>query len=298
MKRGCRKNGKFLQLVSGIEKLDKKFRGLGMVLATGTLEGLWYETSDSGSQQDGVWRKHTALTIGLQIGWAEERAEEIVKLLVKCGFVDEDGDCLRVHDWLDHAPRFVQDSVRKRRTRGGHAADIRTEDGRKADGKRTEGGSDSGTTADNTRDGCACLSLSLSQGLSQGLCLSGEGEGGEISIWAYALRELLSTGKFPALTEEAVVSGLRCVVGHEAWGRMAAVAVDELVVRAGSMPGVIGAPVPWISKNLMAILDEMVGLGAKKNRGAPRAERPEASGLAAALPVGCSPGKLMGEGEG
>ena len=297
MKRGCRKNGKFLQLVSGIEKLDKKFRGLGMVLATGTLEGLWYETSDSGSQQDGVWRKHTALTIGLQIGWPADRAAGLVKLLVECGFVDVDGDCLRVHDWLDHAPRFVQDLVRKRRTRGGHAADMRTEEGRKTDGSRTEGGADGGTTADNTRDGCASLSHNLSHNHNLSLCLSGEGEGGEISIWAYTLRELLATGKFPALTEEAVVSGLRCVVGHEAWGRMAALAVDELVVRAGSMPGVIGAPVPWISKNLMAILDEMVGFGAKKNRGAPRVEA-SGLGLAAALPVGCSPGKLMGEGEG
>ena len=287
MKRGCRKNGKFLQLVAGIEKLDKKFRGLGVVLATGTLEGLWYETADSGSQQDGVWRKHTALTIGLQIGWQEERAEEIVKLLVRTGFVDEDGDCLRVHDWLEHAPRFVQDSVRKRRTRGGHAADKRRTCGGHADEVPVSARTDVG-------NGCASLCLSLSQGLSQGLCLSGEGESGEISIWAYALRELLSTGKFPALTAEAVVSGLRCVSGHEAWGRLAAEAVDELVVRAGSMPGVIGAPVPWISKNLLAILDGMMGLGAKKNKGAACAP---GLGLAAALPVGCSPGKLMGEGE-
>jgi hypothetical protein len=124
----------------------------------------------------------------------------------------------------------------------------------------------------------------------------GDGDGEVISIWAYALRELIATGKFPALTETAVVSGLRCVTGHEAWSRLAAAAVDELVVRAGSMPGVIGSPVPWIAKNMLAILDGMMGAGAgsKKNRGA--AGAPDL-GLAATLPVGCSPGKLMEEVE-
>jgi hypothetical protein len=126
----------------------------------------------------------------------------------------------------------------------------------------------------------------------------GNGDGEVMSIWAYALRELLATGKFPALTEYAVVSGLRCVTGHEAWGRLAAEAVDELAVRAGSMPGVIGSPVPWIAKNMLAILDGMMGMGAgaKKNKGAAGAGAPDL-GLAATLPVGCSPGKLMEEVE-
>jgi hypothetical protein len=273
VKRGCKNNGKFALLVAEFEEIFPRLRGMAEVLATGTLEGLWYETADGGENRDGKWRKHSMLTLGLAIGWPKEHAERVVKALVDTRFLDviDDGEkVLAVHDWLEHAPKFVVDGIRKKRNKSVNDAAIPP-----SDATGSKDAADSGVKTAPSLSHSPCLSHSPSAEGDETLAQS-------FSEWARGV--LVETGKFPELTVLGVAQECQAWKGHPAWGEGREEAIEACAERARCMPGsVIGSPLQWLSKNLSSVLD---GFAAQKKNGA-------AVAGGGVLPVGVSPGSRL-----
>lgn len=81
----------------------------------GILESLWYLTTESADEGD--IGRFTNADIAMAIGW-EDDPDVLISALVETGWLDEhQSHRLVVHDWLDHAPDYVKERVRKRKMR-------------------------------------------------------------------------------------------------------------------------------------------------------------------------------------
>lgn len=97
-------------------KLLQKFLKVPLYQVVGLLESLWLMTAQYADDGD-LSRLH-ADQIAAYLEWESDPAE-LIDLLVKCGWLDRDGDQLRVHDWEEHCPKFVRDRRSKRELRSG-----------------------------------------------------------------------------------------------------------------------------------------------------------------------------------
>jgi hypothetical protein len=95
----------------------RKRKRLKMVLgpgATDYLLDLWIATAMN--RPSGVLYDMDAVDIALDAGWDGE-PEEFVDALMKCGFMDFDGETYSMHDWEDHQGYVVHSDVRKERAK-------------------------------------------------------------------------------------------------------------------------------------------------------------------------------------
>ena len=89
------------------------------VVMVGTLVSLWLWALDNA--QDGSLKGISNRTIARVCDWPEKRASNLISALLECGWLDKDGDDLRIHDWTDYAGRLMdrreKDKVRKKKSR-------------------------------------------------------------------------------------------------------------------------------------------------------------------------------------
>lgn len=106
---------------------------ISRVVMVGTLVSLWLWALDNA--QDGSLYGISNLTIARVCDWPEKKAADLINALVECGWLDKDGDIMRIHDWMEYAGRLMdrreKDKVRKKNSRkkqvtsDGCPADIR-----------------------------------------------------------------------------------------------------------------------------------------------------------------------------
>jgi len=105
--------------------------------AVGILHYLWWWCLDYAP--DGDLSKYDAGELADAAGW-HGKPEKCVGALTDCGFLEDDGSGLHIHDWYDYGGKVLegrkQDRERKAKKR--HAAVHRTSDGIPPDGGRRE----------------------------------------------------------------------------------------------------------------------------------------------------------------
>lgn len=82
--------------------------------ATDYLLDLWISTAMN--RPSGVLNDMDEVDIALDAGWDGD-PKEFVGALVKCGFMDFDGETYSMHDWEDHQGYVVHSDVRKERAK-------------------------------------------------------------------------------------------------------------------------------------------------------------------------------------
>ena len=100
-----------------------KALGLRKYEAIGILECLFQFAQSSA--KEGNIGKYSNLQIALAMGWVDgdvdkglDDADRLIDALLTCGFLDNDPDHrLIIHDWEEHAPNYVKDNLRKKRSR-------------------------------------------------------------------------------------------------------------------------------------------------------------------------------------
>lgn len=95
-------------------KVKRLKRALGIPLyqAVGILETL-YQVCASSADDGGIGR-YCDEDIALELEW-EGEPSKLIQALLASGLMDEcQTNRLMVHDWLDHAPDFIKDRLRKR----------------------------------------------------------------------------------------------------------------------------------------------------------------------------------------
>ncbi len=102
-------NPKFRKLVRRIRGLISDSFVSVEVISVGILERLWHATIRSAPKGDiGSLENED---IAEMVGWFRD-ADELIEILVDCGWLDtSDEHRLVVHDWHEHAPRFVKGNV-------------------------------------------------------------------------------------------------------------------------------------------------------------------------------------------
>lgn len=117
---GLTKHRKFLALCDLLNLPDAYVLGL--------LEMMW-----SGCYEAGDDRLGTRALVERSARWPGKKGR-FAEAVIAAGFVDEEGDECRVHDLLDHAPKYVADRMRReavRREQGKTLREVRQEAGRK-----------------------------------------------------------------------------------------------------------------------------------------------------------------------
>lgn len=79
--------------------------GVSRVTAVGHLQFLWWWALDYA--QDGDLSRYSAEDIADGCDW-EGNAAELIDGLEQAGFIDRDGDGMRLHDWNDYAGRLIE----------------------------------------------------------------------------------------------------------------------------------------------------------------------------------------------
>ncbi|HEY4260720.1 MAG TPA: hypothetical protein VGM98_11195 [Schlesneria sp.] len=93
----------------------KRRLGLPMYQVAGILETLWHLAIESADEGDIGKFSNDDIAMGLE--WDGD-ADALISALIDSGFVDEDPERrLVIHDWLDHAPEYVRERLRKREAR-------------------------------------------------------------------------------------------------------------------------------------------------------------------------------------
>lgn len=117
------------------------------VLMLGMLVSLWLWALDNA--QSGRLEGISNRTIARAAKWPEKKADKLVAALVANGWIDQNGDALELHDWVDYTGRLMDrrsaDAERKRKKReekkrkeaGTDAEQPKTSGGRPADNLRT-----------------------------------------------------------------------------------------------------------------------------------------------------------------
>ena len=110
---------------------------ISRVTMVGTLVSIWLWALDN--TQDGSLAGISNRTIARVCDWPEKKADSLISALLECGWLDKDGDVLRIHDWTEYAGKLMErrakDKERKKisraipKTSGGHPADIQGNSG-------------------------------------------------------------------------------------------------------------------------------------------------------------------------
>ena len=95
-------------------RLQKKLK-LPTYAVAGLLELVWMLTTQFAAE-DGDLTRFSAQEIGDYCDY-EGDADSLVDALVETKWLDRDADSLRVHDWVDHRPSFIEDRIRIRESR-------------------------------------------------------------------------------------------------------------------------------------------------------------------------------------
>lgn len=115
----------------------RRLLGINLAQAIGHLHLLWWWAATYA--QDGDLSHYDAIDIAEAADWDGD-PEQFLSALIEAGFVDQDDDGTRLHDWYDYAGKLIElrarDAARKR------AARKRTADGCPADVQRTSSGRD------------------------------------------------------------------------------------------------------------------------------------------------------------
>ena len=135
----------WIELHQGVWTHPKTFELAGEldikeIYAAAHLIHLWTWAVDNAD--DGDLSRFPALVIAKASGW-EDDPDLFVGALIKCRWLDQNGDRLKIHNWYDYAGKLIEtrkaDAERKRTARKpGQPKDIqRTSSGHPADGERS-----------------------------------------------------------------------------------------------------------------------------------------------------------------
>lgn len=117
----------WIELHQGLREHKKVYAcmeilGVSRVTMVGMLATFWLWALDNA--QDGVLAGVSNKTIARVCGWNEKKANQFVSALVECGWLDQNGDNLVIHDWYDYAGKLMErrekDLERKRNGKGKH----------------------------------------------------------------------------------------------------------------------------------------------------------------------------------
>jgi len=109
MKTGCLHHPK-------VRRLKRQLQ-IPLYQAAGVLETLWHLTAEYAD--DGIIGRFSNEEIADFLEWDGD-ADAMIAALVAAGFLDEaEEGRLAVHDWADHAPKYIFDRLRKRKERLG-----------------------------------------------------------------------------------------------------------------------------------------------------------------------------------
>lgn len=98
MKKDCPQTSKFKRLA---QKLNLKYYE-----AVGVLQSLWLMAETEAKKGDIGRRSNRQIAMFLE--WTGD-PDELIAILVECGWLDEDPDCrLVIHDRIDHAPNYIR----------------------------------------------------------------------------------------------------------------------------------------------------------------------------------------------
>ncbi|MCR9210495.1 MAG: hypothetical protein NXI28_19890 [bacterium] len=111
MKLGTTSHPKFLRL--------KRKLSTSTFSTVGLLESIWMMAAQF--TDDGDLSRFDAEDIAAYVDWPDDPSQ-LIEALVACGWLDQHGDRLCVHDFADHAPHFVTDRLRKREQRAAKRA--------------------------------------------------------------------------------------------------------------------------------------------------------------------------------
>lgn len=96
------------------KRLQKKLK-LPTYAVAGLLELLWMLTAQY-SPEDGELTRFSAEEIADYCDF-EGDSDSLVDALVEARWLDRDADSLRVHDWADHRPGYIEERIQKREYR-------------------------------------------------------------------------------------------------------------------------------------------------------------------------------------
>ncbi len=96
------------------KRLQKKLK-LPTYAVAGLLELLWMLTAQY-SPEDGELTRFSAEEIADYCDF-EGDADSLLTALVEARWLDRDADSLRVHDWVDHRPGYIEERIQKREYR-------------------------------------------------------------------------------------------------------------------------------------------------------------------------------------
>ena len=97
----------------------QRILGLSKFEAVGILECIWHFAAVNAC--DGGIGRHSNGLIAYWIGYLGD-ADKLIAGLVEAGFLDVcDESRLQVHDWFDHAPKYIKDRCRQRKARKSQA---------------------------------------------------------------------------------------------------------------------------------------------------------------------------------
>lgn len=97
-----------------------KLLGVPSYSAVGLLESLWHLAAEAAAEGD--IGRFSAEEIADYVGW-EGDAEQLMQALVDSRWVDQPKDGpAKIHDWLDHAPKFILERFKKQKQRAAKKA--------------------------------------------------------------------------------------------------------------------------------------------------------------------------------
>ena len=95
-------------------RLQKRLK-LPTYAVAGLLELIWMLTSQYAPEDGNIGRfSHQEIADYCDY---EGDADSLVEALIEARWLDRDADSLRVHDWIDHRPAYIQDRLRIRESR-------------------------------------------------------------------------------------------------------------------------------------------------------------------------------------
>jgi hypothetical protein len=74
-------------------------------VCVGLLERLWHYVAHN--HRDGILRGVDAALLAEEIGWQED-ADKLLVALIQCGWIDQNGSEIAIHDWAEHCPRWCK----------------------------------------------------------------------------------------------------------------------------------------------------------------------------------------------
>ncbi len=114
----------WIELHQGLREHRKTYScaealNISRVTMVGTLACLWLWALDN--TPDGRLEGISNRTIAMVCDWPEKKADKLIDALLSCGWLEKDGDILRIHDWTEYAGKLMErrakDKERKKTSR-------------------------------------------------------------------------------------------------------------------------------------------------------------------------------------